>query len=84
MNLAKRLQIARDEADRLERLVASAPCSQLGHDWEGIGGCNCGCEGGQCSVPVKFCKRCRDCDYGDNDEATEIRRRCSADRSVHE
>ena len=62
---------------RLERLAASATCADLGHDWHSLGGCNCGChEEVCCSVPVNECARCKDCDYGDNAEATEIRRLC--------
>lgn len=41
-----------------------------GHDWASIGGKNAGChEFCVCSVPVMKCRRCGDCDYGDNTEA---------------
>ena len=73
----------------LEKLAARAvaeagglhPCAVLGHEWAHIGGCNAGCdEDCVCSVPVHECKFCDDCDYGGNDEADEIRARCSEDR----
>lgn len=61
------------------------PCSILGHKWVFRGGRSCGCEGvdtdgdywtGNCSVPVYECEGCGDCDYGDNDEASEIMCEC--------
>ena len=71
----------------LERLAAEAvvlaggehPCGVLGHKWVFVGGANCGCEDGGCSVPVHEC-HCGDCDYGDNAEADEIRKRCGWER----
>lgn len=75
--LANQIADAKAEVERLERLAASATCADLGHDWHSLGGCNCGChEEACCSVPVNECARCKDCDYGDNAEATEIRRLC--------
>lgn len=67
----------------LTRLVAEAsvlggaehPCTILGHRWVFTGAANCGCPGGGCSVPVHECE-CGDCDYGDNADADEVRRRC--------
>lgn len=53
------------------------PCHILGHVWRHIGGANCGCEDGNCSVPIHECMACGDCDYGDNDDATETRRVCA-------
>lgn len=44
-----------------------------------VGGCNAGCERGEsccCSVPVNECVRCGDCDYGDNQDAIEVRSHC--------
>jgi hypothetical protein len=80
-DLAKQLDEARAVVARLERVAAAATCVELGkHDWQSIGGCNAGCEEGKycsCSVPVYVCSRCGDCDYGDNREAVEIRRRCA-------
>lgn len=68
----------------LDRLIAEAavlaggdhPCAVLGHKWEFSGGANCGCPDGACSVPVHECDACGDCDYGDNDEADEVRADC--------
>lgn len=69
----------------LERLAAEAavlaggthPCAVLWHKWRQIGGSWCGChEHASCSVPVHECEACGDCDYGENDEADEIRVRC--------
>lgn len=49
-----------------------------GHDWRSIGGANAGCDDVcRCSVPVHQCARCGDCDYGENEEATEVRRECA-------
>jgi hypothetical protein len=73
-------------AGDLARLIAEAsvlaggkhPCAVLGHKWIFKGGMNCGCEDAArgCSVPVHECSVCGDCDYGENDEATETRREC--------
>jgi hypothetical protein len=79
MRLADQLADARAKVALLERQAASATCAELGHDWRSLGGCNCGChEDAACSVPVHECARCRDCDYGDNEDAREARRRCPA------
>lgn len=51
---------------------------EAGHDWQSVGGCNAGCHAEcGCSVPVYTCSRCGDCDYGDNDEARVVRKRCA-------
>ena len=85
MNLADRLEAARAEVARLERIAATATCRELGCNMQHAGGANCGCmltddEGnetpGSCSVPVHKCGRCGDCDYGENAEATEVKARC--------
>jgi hypothetical protein len=78
--LARQLDDARAEVERLERAAASATCAELGeHDWQSLGGRNCGCRpDGCCSVPVNTCSRCGDCDYGDNDDARAILARCAA------
>lgn len=55
---------------------------QDGHKWEFVGGRNCGCaavarhqrEG--CSVPVHRCSNCGDYDYGDNDDARQVKKDC--------
>lgn len=53
-------------------------CEVYGHDWKSLGGCNAGCdELCACSVPVHECTRCKDCDYGENDEAIATRERCT-------
>jgi hypothetical protein len=76
--LADLLADAKAEVERLERLAAAATCVELGHDMQSIGGCNAGCdETCGCSVPVNRCTRCGDCDYGDNEDATRIRRDCA-------
>ncbi len=50
-----------------------------GHDMQSIGGCNAGCHDlCGCSVPVHTCTRCGACDYGENEEAKEIRSDCVA------
>lgn len=73
----------------LTRLIAEAkvlaggdhPCYILGHKWVFYGGCACDCGDraprGGCSFSVHECSVCGDCDYGQNAEADEIRRRCS-------
>jgi hypothetical protein len=81
--LAEKIADAKAELARLERLAASATCRDLGHDWQSLGGCNAGCDLGDdcyCSVPVNECSRCKDCDYGDNANADEVRRECRLSR----
>lgn len=75
------------EAERLALEVAmdleygpERPCC-TDHEWLSAGGCNAGCEEHcACSVPVNICRVCGDCDYGDNEEAAEIRALCKARR----
>ncbi len=76
--LAKQLEEARAEVARLERLAAQANCAELGrHQLVTTGWANCGCHpDSDCSVPVYHCALCGGCDYGDNDEATKIRKNC--------
>lgn len=70
----------------LDRLIAEAsvlaggthPCSVLGHKWKSDGGRWCGCCDGGCSVPVHECEACGDCDYGDNEDADDVRAECDA------
>lgn len=77
MRLADQIEQARAALANLERQAVGATCAELGHDWKSLGGCNCGCHPeAQCSVPVNECTRCKDCDYGDNADAQEIRQRC--------
>lgn len=56
-------------------------CFVLGHRWKFVGGRSCGCEDrGGCSVPVYRCEGCGDYDYGNNQEADEVRRLCERPR----
>lgn len=70
----------------LEKLAARAiadaggahSCAVLGCEWQSTGGMNAGCsEWCSCSVPVNECPFCGDCDYGENDEAEQIRAACA-------
>ncbi len=78
--MSRLLQLIEDAEARLahlKRLAAAAPCVEVGHDWMFVGGANAGCGPDCCcSVPVRECRRCGDCDYGDTDEAKEIMRVC--------
>jgi hypothetical protein len=76
--LAKQIADAKAEVARLERIAQTATCSDLGHDWKSMGGANCGCDEGHCSVPVHECSRCGDCDYGENEWAGRQREACAA------
>lgn len=78
--LAEKIEVARAALALLERMAETATCAELGHDMQSIGGCNCGCPDGACSVPVNECTRCKDSDYGDNEDATEVRRLCKLER----
>lgn len=80
--LAERLETARAEVALLERQAAAATCAEVGHRWKCLGGANCGCPDGSCSVPVHECEACKDCDYGDNPEAAEVRARCAAQKAM--
>lgn len=75
-DLLTQLEAAQAEVARLKGEIAQGPCKEYGHTWQHIGGANCGCIGGQCSVPVYQCSKCSDCDYGDNPEANDKRARC--------
>ncbi|RWH52193.1 hypothetical protein [Mesorhizobium sp.] len=76
-DLSERLEAARAEVARIEREIAQGPCREYGHQWQSYGGSNAGCndECG-CSVPVNVCSKCGDCDYGDNEEADQVRKNC--------
>ncbi len=75
----------------LDRLIAEASvlaggkhlCHVLGHKWVFEGGSWCGCKDGGCSIPVHKCESCADYDYGDNDEAREIRADCAERNPTH-
>lgn len=77
--LASKLRDAEAEVERLKRAIGYATCQEVGeHDWKHIGGCNAGCNKYcNCSIPVHECTRCGDCDYGDNDDARDVRRQCA-------
>lgn len=77
MNLRQQLEEAEDQVDRLRRQIAAADCREAGCQMVFIGGRNAGCSKDcVCSVPVHQCSKCKDCDYGDNAEASEIIRKC--------
>lgn len=76
MDLQQRLAAAKSEVARLEREAAAAPCREVGHRWASVGGANCGCDDGECSIPVYECKVCGECDYGENAEAAAVKRNC--------
>ena len=79
IDLLAEFEAAQAHVDQLRRQIAAAPCKSVGHDWQSIGGANAGCgRDCSCSVPVNECARCGDCDYGDNDDAAEVRKECSA------
>ncbi len=68
----------------LQHQLEHGTCAEVGHDWQSIGGCNCGCyEDSACSVPVLQCTRCGDCDYGDSSEADEQRLNCTVRQDVY-
>ena len=90
------IEAAKAWVAELERRRAGASCAQIGkHDMQSTGGANCGCEftysdaegehviHGQCSVPVNVCTRCGVCDFGDNEEAREVRRKCAEERDEY-
>lgn len=76
------LSDAKAAVSRLERQIAAASCAEVGHRWKSIGGANCGCEDGECSVPVHECEVCGDSDYGDNEWAAKVRAECAADAAA--
>lgn len=76
-DLDAQLEAARAEVARIQREIAAGPCRTHGHHWTSLGGTNAACsEDCSCSVPVNFCSKCGDCDYGESDEADEVRRKC--------
>lgn len=80
--LLNELHVAKAEVQRLEHAIAHASCVEVGHDWRFAGARNAACSRGDycaCSVPVNECARCGDCDYGDNDAASEIISDCLAE-----
>jgi hypothetical protein len=79
VSLLNELADAEARVERLRLQVAQGTCAEVGHDWRLLGGKNAGCcDDCGCSVPVRECAKCGDCDYGDTPEADEIRARCGA------
>lgn len=77
--LQDELREAEARVEAIKRRIATAPCAEAGHDWKHVGGTNAGCPRGDdcvCSVPVHECTRCGDCDYGVNDEASDVINAC--------
>lgn len=77
MGLPEELADAEGRVARLKQQIAGAACAEVGHDWKHIGGSNAGC--GlycTCSIPVHECRKCGDCDYGENAESAEIKQAC--------
>lgn len=71
------LEDAKARVTTLQRQYKQASCLEVGHDWQSFGGANAGCSDWcACSVPVNVCSKCGDCDYGDNDDAEEVRENC--------
>lgn len=69
-----------DQLDRRRHRELVEFCRAHGCDMQSVGGANAGCSDGDvcsCSIPVMKCVRCGDCDYGENDEADEVRRCCA-------
>lgn len=67
-------------AEQLRRILSTGDCRAVGCEIVSYGGRNAGCELGDgcgCSVPVNVCRKCGDCDYGDNADAIEVRRACA-------
>ena len=80
--LTLKLEQAEALAQQIRHEIANGPCRSYGHDWHPHGGANACCGPDcSCSVPVMICSKCGDCDYGDNDEAAEIKSECAEGRA---
>jgi hypothetical protein len=77
-NLSEQIEAAEAHLEWLKRQAKVTKCAEIGaHDWVHIGGRNAGCHRDcSCSVPVHECSRCGDCDYGINEEASDVIRCC--------
>lgn len=76
----ERLAELEREVARLRRVIASGSCAE-GHTWVCEGGANAGCgDDCACSVPVNGCSVCGVYDYGENQEAHDIREACKERR----
>ena len=53
---------------------------EIEHDWQIVSSRNCCCGEDGCSIPVMECSVCKICDYGENDEAAEIKAKCEETR----
>ena len=74
------LEAAEANIAAIRQKIKQGPCREYGHDWHLLGGANAGCgDDCSCSVPVYECRKCGDCDYGQNAEAETVRVRCSSD-----
>lgn len=68
---------------RLLEALLVPTCAEVGHHWKHLGGCNAGCDLDRdctCSIPVHECRRCGDCDYGENREGRRVRADCARHR----
>ena len=78
MDLLEKLEKAKAQVFAVECEIKDALCSDVGHDWVSHGGANAGCDRDcRCSVPVHRCSKCGDFDYGENDDAVQIRKECA-------
>ncbi len=78
MDLLEKLARLEAQVAEVKAAIGNGPCAQYGHEWESYGGCNAGCcDLCNCLVPVYVCKKCGDCDYGENAEAAAIKARCA-------
>ena len=76
-NLEAELEEAEARLALLKQLQAAGNCAENGHEMVFYGGAWAGCCAEcSCSVPVYHCKHCGLCDYGDNEEAEDIRKEC--------
>jgi len=76
-DLLTELEKAKARVAQLERQVLAAPCAEVGHRWRHIGGrCACCDDACRCSIPVNECEVCKDCDYGENEEARRVIKEC--------
>lgn len=63
--------------ERLVRDFIFLNCEDGNHQMRSVGGCNAGCSKDcACSVPVNECAMCGESDYGDNEDARDVRAEC--------
>lgn len=81
MTLLDEIAEAETRLEGLRRQAKAAPCAEVGHRWQHLGGKSAGCcDDCRCSIPVYVCEVCGDCDYGDNDKALETLATCATER----